>query len=94
MKEMIGNTSFIPKERIINKMYWIREQRVMFDVDLAELYEVPTKRLNEQVRRNKERFPEDFMFQLHAPLQPTPPSKSDARNRRTLGGHGSGGLIA
>jgi hypothetical protein len=36
----------------------------MLDVDLAELYEVPTKRLNEQVRRNRKRFPEDFMFQL------------------------------
>lgn len=64
MKELDDNLSLVPKERIIHKMYWIREQRVMFDVDLAELYEVPTKRLNEQVRRNKERFPEDFMFQL------------------------------
>lgn len=36
----------------------------MFDADLAELYDVPTRRLNEQVRRNRERFPEDFMFQL------------------------------
>jgi len=64
MKELIDNTSLIPKERIINKIYWIRGQRVMFDVDLAELYDVPTKRLNEQVRRNKERFPDDFVFQL------------------------------
>ena len=36
----------------------------MFDFDLAELYQVPTKRLNEQVRRNIDRFPEDFMFQV------------------------------
>lgn len=64
MKELTDNTSLIPKERIINKIYWVRGQRVMFDVDLAEMYEVPTKRLNEQVQRNKERFPEDFMFQL------------------------------
>lgn len=42
----------------------IRGQKVILDSDLAELYGVPTKRLNEQVRRNKERFPSDFMFQL------------------------------
>jgi hypothetical protein len=42
----------------------MRGQNVMLDEDLAELYAVTTKRLNEQVRRNRERFPEDFMFQL------------------------------
>jgi hypothetical protein len=42
----------------------IRGQKVMIDADLAELYDVPTKRLNEQVRRNAARFPLDFMFQL------------------------------
>jgi hypothetical protein len=42
----------------------IRGHKVMIDVDLAGLYEVPTKRLNEQVQRNRKRFPEDFMFQL------------------------------
>ncbi len=42
----------------------MRGQKVMIDEDLAELYEVETKRLNEQVKRNKDRFPEDFMFQL------------------------------
>src|SRR6266480_3742838 len=42
----------------------IRGQKVLLDKDLAALYDVPTKRLNEQVRRNRERFPEDFMFQL------------------------------
>jgi len=49
---------------IKNKILTLRGQQVMVDRDLAELYEVPTKRLNEQVRRNIERFPEDFMFQL------------------------------
>jgi hypothetical protein len=49
---------------IRSKIYEIREQRVMLDFDLAEMYEVETKRLKEQVRRNIERFPEDFMFQL------------------------------
>jgi len=50
---------------IENKIYFIRNQRVMLDHDLAELYEVETRRLNEQVKRNIERFPEDFMFQLN-----------------------------
>lgn len=46
------------------KIYLIRGHRVMLDSDLAELYSVTTKRLNEQIRRNAERFPKDFMFQL------------------------------
>jgi len=46
------------------RIYLIRGQKVMIDVDLAELYEVTTKRFNQQVRRNLKRFPEDFMFQL------------------------------
>jgi len=54
----------MPKEIIENKVYIIRGQRVMLDKDLAWLYEVETKRLNEAVKRNPERFPEDFMFQL------------------------------
>jgi hypothetical protein len=49
---------------IINRIIIIRGQKVMLDRDLAEMYGVPTSRLNEAVRRNKERFPEDFMFQL------------------------------
>ena len=54
----------LPEERIINKIYIIREQKVMLDFDLAVLYEVETKRLNEQVKRNLDRFPKDFMFRL------------------------------
>lgn len=54
----------IPAELIERKILVIRGERVMLDADLAVLYGVETKRLNEQVRRNKERFPEDFMFQL------------------------------
>jgi hypothetical protein len=49
---------------IRNKIYEIRGQRVMLDFDLAALYEVPTKALNQAVKRNAERFPEDFMFRL------------------------------
>jgi len=54
----------IPIKRIEKKILLIRNQKVMIDRDLAELYGVATKRLNEQVKRNKERFPFDFMFQL------------------------------
>jgi hypothetical protein len=54
----------IPDEIVLNKIYLIRGQKVMLDRDLAELYQVETKRLNEQVKRNLKRFPLDFMFQL------------------------------
>ena len=54
----------LPVEIIEKKIYLIRGQRVMLGVDLAELYGVPTKVLNQAVKRNKERFPLDFMFQL------------------------------
>ncbi|HWY37648.1 MAG TPA: ORF6N domain-containing protein [Bacteroidia bacterium] len=52
-------------KEIENKIYLVRGQKVMLDNDLAELYEVDTKRLNEQVKRNIDRFPKDFMFQLN-----------------------------
>lgn len=58
------NSLIIPDEIVINKIYYIREQKVMLDSDLAELYEVETKQLKRQVRRNAERFPDDFMFEL------------------------------
>ncbi|OGC13553.1 DNA-binding protein [candidate division WOR-1 bacterium RIFOXYC2_FULL_37_10] len=56
--------NFMPVERIESKIYLIRSQKVMIDFDLAELYMISTKRLNEQVKRNIDRFPGDFMFQL------------------------------
>ncbi len=56
--------SFVPVEIIQNKIYWIRGHKVMLDKDLAELYGVMTKNLNKAVRRNLERFPEDFMLEL------------------------------
>lgn len=61
---MTDNKITIPEEIILTKIYFIREQKVMIDRDLAELYRVETRRLNEQVKRNLSRFPEDFMFQL------------------------------
>ena len=54
----------LPDEIIINKIYLIRNHKVMLDKDLAELYGVETRRLNEQVKRNILRFPVNFMFQL------------------------------
>jgi len=54
----------IPAERIDSAILEIRGERVMLDVDLAEVYGVTTRRLKEQVRRNRERFPEGFMFEL------------------------------
>lgn len=63
MKRKLSITT-IPQERIENKIFLIRNQKVMLDRDLAELYDVATRTLNQAVRRNKKRFPADFMFQL------------------------------
>ena len=60
-----GTNIQIPDEVITSKIYFIRGKNVMLDQDLAELYNVETKRLNEQVKRNLNRFPNDFMFQLN-----------------------------
>jgi hypothetical protein len=56
----------IPIEQIQQSILLIRGKKVMLDTDLAQLYGVSTKRLNEQVKRNRDRFPQDFMFQLSA----------------------------
>ena len=58
------NEIFIPDEIISNKIYLIRDQKVMIDRDLAELYQVETKQLKRQVRRNIVRFSNDFIFEL------------------------------
>jgi hypothetical protein len=52
------------EERITRSIFLIREQKVMLDSDLAALYDVPTKALNQAAKRNADRFPDDFMFQL------------------------------
>ena len=59
---MVAN--FVATTRIAQRILVIRGHKVMVDADLAALYDVPTKRLNEQVKRNAERFPADFMFRL------------------------------
>ena len=59
------STNLIAIENLAQRILLIREHKVMLDADLAELYGVTTKRFNEQVKRNLERFPSDFMFQLN-----------------------------
>ncbi len=61
---MAKNDLMLPDEIISSKIYLIREQKVMLDRDLAELYGVTTGNLNKAVKRNVKRFPDDFMFQL------------------------------
>lgn len=64
MSEREPSRSLVPVERIERAILFVRGHKVLLDSDLAALYGVPTKRLNEQVRRNQERFPSDFMFEL------------------------------
>lgn len=61
---MAAKESLVPMERIDGMILVMRGQKVLLDADLAQLYGVPTKALNQAVKRNAERFPEDFMFQL------------------------------
>jgi hypothetical protein len=61
---MPKRTKPVPFAAIESRIHLIRETKVMLDADLAELYGVATKNLNKAVERNRERFPEDFMFQL------------------------------
>ncbi len=56
----------IPLQQIAKAIHWVRGEKVLLDFDLATLYGVPTKTLNQAVKRNATRFPEDFMFQLSA----------------------------
>jgi hypothetical protein len=64
MVKNVKNKSLIPPEKIEHAILFIREQKIMLDSDLAELYGVTTKVLNQAVKRNRGRFPKDFMFQL------------------------------
>jgi hypothetical protein len=61
---MAAGVAILPAERIENAIFMVRGHKVMLDVELARLYEVETKNLNKAVKRNRDRFPEDFMFQL------------------------------
>ncbi|HYA37247.1 MAG TPA: ORF6N domain-containing protein [Candidatus Methylomirabilis sp.] len=61
----VRKASIIPLEHVASRIFLVRGHKVMLDTDVAELYGVTTKRLNEQARRNVERFPPDFMFQMN-----------------------------
>ena len=60
----MGKSNELLEREITSRIYFIRGQSVMLDSDLADLYQVQTKRINEQVKQNLSRFPIDFMFQL------------------------------
>ncbi len=84
---MHTESTLIPHERIVSHILLLRGQKVMLDCDLAALYGVPTKALNQAVRRNLDRFPADFMFQLSSEeagilRSQIVTSKSDARGGR------------
>ena len=70
------NTQLMIGDNIYNRVYIIRGQQVMLDYDLAEIYGYEVKALNQQVKRNIDRFPEDFMFQLKKEEVPEEYSKS------------------
>jgi phage regulator Rha-like protein len=82
---MAGNI-IVPDEAVISKIYFIREQKVMIDRDLAELYGVKSIRLREQVKRNQTRFPENFMFQLTEQEVENMVSQNAIPSRQSLGG--------
>lgn len=76
----------VAEEVIMNKIYYIRKQKVMLDRDLAELYGVKAIRLREQVKRNTERFPKHFMFQLTAKEVEAMVSQNAIPSKQHLGG--------
>ena len=65
LNQKMSESFIIPDETIISKIYHFRNEKVMIDTDLAELYGVETRVLNQAIKRNLKRFPEDFMFQLN-----------------------------
>ena len=64
MTEITKLPEIFPDDVVLTKIHLIRDQKIMIDRDLAELYGIETRRLKEAVRRNRKRFPEDFMFEM------------------------------
>ena len=81
------NQMAIPDEIISSKIYLIRDKKVMLDRDLAGLYDIKAIRLREQVKRNMERFPENFMFQLSEKEVDILVSQNAIPSRKHLGGY-------
>ncbi|HET6977112.1 MAG TPA: ORF6N domain-containing protein [Pyrinomonadaceae bacterium] len=95
-KNLTATSVSVSVQLIERRIYLIRGQKVMLDFDLAELYGVTTSRLNEQVRRNRKRFPEDFMFRLtkketESLRSQIATSRSDLRLQITTSSTGHGG---
>lgn len=82
-KPPIATKALVPVELIERRIYLIREHKVMLDSELAELYQVPTKVFNQAISRNRNRFPEDFMFQLT--LEEDGPRRSEVQALRLHG---------
>ncbi len=83
---MQSETMLLPDEVVMSKIYKIRDQKVMIDRDLAELYGVKAIRLREQVKRNHLRFPENFMFQLTEKEVDNMVSQNAIPSKQILGG--------
>jgi hypothetical protein len=83
---MTKQQAIIPVERIASRIYLIRGEKVMLDKDLAELYQVKAIALRQQLKRNMERFPDDFMFQLTDHEVDALLSQNVIPSRRVLGG--------
>lgn len=82
----MAKIEIVPEEFIASKIYVVRDQRVMLDRDLADLYDVKPIRLREQVKRNAERFPENFMFQLNEEETAHMVSQNAIPSKQHLGG--------
>jgi len=79
-------TVLVPDKRIMDKIYLIRDQKVMLDRDLAILFSVKSRRLREQVRRNPDKFPQHFMFQLNESEAEIMVSHFATPSKKSLGG--------
>jgi flagellar capping protein FliD len=83
---VINSVVLIPDERIMDKIYLIRDQKVMLDRDLAVLFSVKARRLREQIKRNPDKFPSHFMFQLNESEVEIMVSQNAIPSRKHLGG--------
>ena len=83
---MSAAKSIMPDERIIQRIFLVRDEKVMLDFHLAELYQVETRALKQAVKRNSERFPEDFMFELTTKEIDLMVSQNVIPSRKYLGG--------
>jgi hypothetical protein len=83
---IMSDKLIIPEERIVNKIILLREEKVMLDVHLAELYGIETRALKQAVRRNMDRFPADFMFELDEKEIQEVVSQNVIPSRQYLGG--------